>query len=761
MSSYVTPPSAVAAALNELELATLDKDGNPPKESRMTSVKNAASLYVKLVQADEESARKRSKLDAMFDGVSPYDQAVLKSTGQGARTNVNFGEAQRLLDVGLSSFVDLYSSLKRLVNVRIKRSAAGEFDRTAAEQIIGEEISDAVRKWPEFHSHYLRLATEYTKHGAGFVYFDNAVDWRFRVSGLADFLFPRQSRASEEALEVCCVKFPYMLHELYRYIDSENRVAGSASSQNWNLEEIKRVIVRNAKTDSRTSGVMGYDWERAAREFKNNDLYMGMENTTVDIVHMWVKEFDGSISFFIFAADNPQEFLLKEVSVFKSAQQAYIAFTQGVGPNGTFHSIRGLGQRIFAHIQMSNRLRCQMVDSAMLAGSVMLQPDSERSLQKLSYTMYGPYSILPPQLNVVDKTPPNLSSAMQPALTDVSTQLALNADPSTVYQQQSSPYRNERQVENDVAISTRLTGSTLNLFYAAWSRLWQEIVRRMVENQDDPYVQRILQNMEERGIDPKLFSAIDTDLTFAVKAIGNGSAIARLANLRDLYTVAGNFDDVGNLNLTRDITSELVGFDLVDRYAPPTPEPRTTNATKIALIENAHMEQGMPLPVLSEEPHGEHIRAHLPRLNEIIAGIDSGEIDPMQALSQATVFHEHITQHNAALANSKNAQGLYKSTKQILQQSGEIIANFSKRLMKMQREAAQQQQEAVGGEAMQGGQPQAAPVPTPAELKYQEHQVRMRIAEEVAMQEMRLKELKQQQELALRDAKEAASMGPA
>ena len=61
----------------------------------MTSVKNAVSLYVKLVQADEESARKRSKLDAMFDGVPPYDHAVLKSTGQGARTNVNFGEAQR------------------------------------------------------------------------------------------------------------------------------------------------------------------------------------------------------------------------------------------------------------------------------------------------------------------------------------------------------------------------------------------------------------------------------------------------------------------------------------------------------------------------------------------------------------------------------------------------------------------------------------------------------------------------------------------
>lgn len=744
----------VPDSLGALDLASLQTDGTPP-ESRMVNVRYASSIYSKLEEADEEASNKRAKVDAMYDGVAPYDQGVLKSTGQGARTNLNWGEAQRLLDINLSAYVDLNESLGNLVRVKLKRTIAGDFDRVSAEDIIANEITREVRNWPQFHSSYLRLCTEFTKHGVAFTYFDDAKTWKFRVAGLSQFLFPRQCRADEDSIEVAAVRFPYMLHELYRYVRNEEKVEGSASSQGWNIDEIKRIIKDNAKNDTdRSTGTV--NWEQAQRELKNNDLLTGLENTTVDVIHMWVKEFDGSITFCIFAKDSPRDFLFKKTSAFKSAQEAFIAFTQGVGTNGTFHSIRGQGQRIFAHIQMSNRLRCQMVDSAMLAGSVMIQPDSERSLSKLSYTMYGPYSVLPPQLNIVEKKAPNLSQAMQPALQDVSNQLALNADPASIYQQQSSPYRNDRQVEHEMAVASRLTGSTLNLFYASWSRLWKQIVIRISKDKTSTSHKNIARRLEERGIDPNLLAQIDLDSTTAVRAIGNGSKSERISNLRQLYQVAGETDEFGRLNLNRDITSHLVGHDLVDRYSKAAPEPRTTNATKIALMENNQLLRGDQVPVLSEEPHSEHIRAQAPKLQEIVAGIESGQVDPMQALQVASILHDHISQHNAQLVNDQNAQQLYKSTTQLLQQSNEIIINFSKRLAKMQREAAEQQAE-MGGEDpnMMAQQPQT---PSPEEIKYQDHQIKMQIAQEKAAQEMRIKEMKARQDLALADAKTARSL---
>jgi hypothetical protein len=104
----------VPSGLNEFDLLNLDPQTLTPPESRIRDVKAASSIYDTLRKADEKSSSNRARIDAMFDGASPYDQRVLFSTGQGNRTNLNFGEAQRLLDVSMSAYVDLYTSLEKL-----------------------------------------------------------------------------------------------------------------------------------------------------------------------------------------------------------------------------------------------------------------------------------------------------------------------------------------------------------------------------------------------------------------------------------------------------------------------------------------------------------------------------------------------------------------------------------------------------------------------------------------------------------------------
>ena len=132
-------------------------------------------------------------------------------------------------------------------------------------------------------------------------------------------------------------------------------------------------------------------------------------------------------------------------------------FTYGVGSNGTYHSIRGLGHRILNHIQTSNRLRCQMIDGAMLGSAVMIQPENQRALDELGFTYYGAYAVLSPNVNIIEKAAPNLSTGVQPALTDISNQLALNTDTVSTYgTNQRSPYKNQMQVVADMDVSTGL-----------------------------------------------------------------------------------------------------------------------------------------------------------------------------------------------------------------------------------------------------------------------------------------------------------------
>ena len=311
--------------INKLDgLGNLEPDGKVPV-SRVKDVASAISIYKGLKKADEGSSVNRARVDAMFDGASPYNQSQLNTSGQGLKTNLNFGEAQRLLDVSLSAYVDLYSSLETLVEVK----------GTEGEPSVSEEITHMLRSWPEFHSSYLRLCNTFIKHGVGVSYFDTPDDWRFRVGGFADILIPRQSPASEDMIDVAVGRRQYHLHELFSFIKNPD----IAKKVGWNVDEVKRVIMKYADSSGRRKSYsLEDDWETLQQEFKNNDIHEGYQNPTVSVLHYWVREFDGSISHYISSETSPKDFMYRKVSRYEKPEQAYILFTYGVGSNGTYHS---------------------------------------------------------------------------------------------------------------------------------------------------------------------------------------------------------------------------------------------------------------------------------------------------------------------------------------------------------------------------------------------------------------------------------------
>ena len=733
--------------LNALDgLGALDEKGKPLK-SRLKDVKSATALFQTLRRADEGSSATRARVDAMFDGASPYDQGRLNTSGQGLKTNLNFGEAQRLLDISLSAYVDLYSSLEKLVEVTGTEGERSEIG--PQEDIVAEEITQLLRSWPEFHSNYLRLCTTFIKHGVGISYFDTPDAWQFRVGSFADILIPRQTPSSENAIDIAIGRRSYNLHELFAYIKNPK----AAERVGWDVEEVKRVIMKNATTSGRGGSRQYSDWEALQAELKNNDVHEGYQNPTVAVLHLWVREMDGSVSHYLCVENEPKEFLYKKLSRYDRPEQAYVLFTYGVGSNGTYHSVRGLGHRIFNHVQTSNRLRCQMIDGAMLGSSVMIQPDSQRALDELGFTYYGAYAVLSPGVNIIEKAIPNLATSVQPALEDISQQLAMNTDTVSTYgSQQGSPYRNQMQVVADMDVSTRLSGASLNLFYASWNRLLREVVRRIVENKKkDPALKEFYQRCEMRGVAPSFISTLDTARTIAVRSIGNGSYANRLVALRELLGMSGSFDEVGRKNLTRDIVSTRVGHDLADRYTPVQEEARPTIDNKISFFENQQLSQGLPVPVITNELHSTHLQTHIPALMQLIEQLNAGAADPVQALPALQAFYQHIAETAQQLAGDPAQEGLVGEANQALQQAEEMINNTSKQVQKMQRDAAQ----APGGEGGGEGESQMDPA---LGAKMQEHEIKMQIAQQKAELDMQIKRAKFDQEQAMKDAKNALEM---
>jgi len=722
------------------ELGNLDEKGKPEK-SRLKDVNSALSIFRSLQKADEASSINRSRVDSMFDGASPYDSKRLNASGQGLKTNLNFGEAQRLLDISLSAYVDLYSSLETLVEVRGTQGQRSEIK--TQEDIVSEELTHMLRSWPEFHNSYLRLCTTFVKHGTGVAYFDTPDDWKFRVGSFADILIPRQTPADENFVDIAIGRRQYHLHELFGFIKNEK----AAKSVGWDIAEVKRVIMENVTTQGRTGMNYTSDWESYQAELKNNDLYHSYQNPTVSVLHFWVREMDGSVSHFICAEDKPKKFMYEKISRYEKPEQAFVMFTYGVGSNGTYHSIRGLGHRIFNHIQTSNRLRCQMIDGAMLGSAVMIQPENQRALDELSFTYYGAYAVLSPNVNIIEKAVPNLSTAVQPALNDITNQLALNTDTVSTYgSQQSSPYRNKMQVVADMDVATRLSGASLNLFYASWTRLMKEIVRRVVENKRrDGAVKEFYDRCAVRGVQESFIKTLDISRTKAVRSIGSGSQANRFTALRELQAVSGQFDETGRKNLTRDIVATRVGHDLADRYMPQQEQERPTIDLKIAYFENQDMMEGKPVPVVPNELHATHLQVHLPTLNQLLQQLDEGVADPVQAFPALQAFYDHVSQTVQALAGDPMQKLLVGEAKQVLNFTQEMIYNTSQKIEKMKREQAEA-----------GGQEQSVDAAMAAKMR--EAEVKNKIALDKAKLDMEIKQAEFEQDLAIRDAKNAREL---
>ena len=84
--------------LTDLPLVNISKDTGSPPSSRLKDVKSATALLSSLREADKNSSINRARIQAMFDGTPPYDEGKLRETGQSFRVNLNFGEAESMLE---------------------------------------------------------------------------------------------------------------------------------------------------------------------------------------------------------------------------------------------------------------------------------------------------------------------------------------------------------------------------------------------------------------------------------------------------------------------------------------------------------------------------------------------------------------------------------------------------------------------------------------------------------------------------------------
>lgn len=696
-----TPPSLSAIPTymdpvsNEIQL-----------RGRIKDVGSAVAVYQTLFQADLLSSRERARNQQMIDGAPPFSVGGDRAKSLAGRSNVNWGlstQSQKNAEMpysGILEAIDEFCSLPT--------EHGTETERLDWEPIMAEEFTTMLREWDEFYFLWQYNARLFVSEGLSFAFFEDDRDWRWLIYGQQHFKYTRRIRASVNSFDIVACKVDMLPHLLWEHVQNKK----IAEEEGWSPEDVKDAI----KTACQ-HGVPSLDQEEWEKVWKDNDFNTAMTSVTVETVHTWARNTDGTICHQISRYDGGGGFLYESKRKFKNFQECIVAFPYGIGSNGDFQSIRGHAQETFASSSAYNRLLCKMLDGAIMAATPHLKLTSEDAANQVPITPLGPYMQVDNGYDFVGLEMANASTALLPALNILQGIFNNRSGPynSGAFNPSSdkterTAYEKEMQFEKEGQIST----GGMDLFFAAWKRLLKQVVKRAIRKDlksSDPGGQEAWQFRNrclKRGVPLEAIYRIDVDRLEVNAGIGRGSAVARKINLDRLSgELYWRLDPEGQRIVDRMMAAEYGGLRLAKKLVPRIPGMRPPIDVQIANLENNQLVQGMEVPVEPNQNQSAHIETHLTLLGSLYSALSNMQLPMEQAIPKMFPVWQHTNEHMQMLdPNNPNLKGW----KQTLEVMGEDIINGQKHLDALA--AKQQKAQGQGQGQPQSGEPGDAAMPS-------------------------------------------------
>lgn len=705
-------------------------------ESRVLDGWQAHSIYKRLVYDDWEADEKRGMIDYQIDGGLPYSPEVMANAGRGEDANVNFMEAKSEDDLAMAPFIEMTTVSSTLW--RIMTKFGDTKDNTRWSQIISEKFTKMVRGWRAFNYFRQRLAQQFTRHGAGFDYYEDDLNWQWRSDGLSAFKMARNTESYADAIDYCICKRSMKVSELYKHIRDEE---SAKEIGRWNVDAVKIAMRYASRGMDRT--IDSYSYEEWMKEAKENDIAIACRSEEVLVYHLWVQEYDGTVAHYIGLQDGvavlqgdssdkpikenkkegtskaPEDmigngFLYAHRQRFPSFESAIIPFFYSIGTHATIHTIRGQGDMNYTPIAISNRARCSMLDSAKAAGMILLQCETAGDAETLAYTPVGPFLLIPANVKVQANQMPNTSGIMQPILSDMAS-LRAQISPASTAQIAPQGGKQSKQPDTKYSILAKqnrggsLNSAALTQFFEPWSVQGEESYRRAVNpelREDDPGGKEAFKFRRDcmaEGVpwEAMLFDQVTVE---AVRVIGNGSPEARQFAAEQIKEVSSSFDPEGQYQANFQYLTSIPGVDAATAklLLGDSATPRETDDDQFADLENSLFSQGAQAKVLGVQNHWVHCEHHMELVKATDDAFNQQQLDGPGLVKVLAPALDNMLGHSEYLTKDKTKEKESGTVRKFIQNYSGVLQQQQTKMLAEQRKAHEDQQ----GQQQQGD-PQA------------------------------------------------------
>lgn len=633
-----------------LDLVEISPSGAVPT-SRIKDATSARTIYTSLQQDDLLASAQRARVQGMIDGNPPYDENELVELGQAGRTNVNWGGAKSRIDDALIPHYDMVTSVPTYATIRT--SVGGPTVSSEYGRIISEEFHRMLDDWDSFLYQIQLSQSQKVIHGLGPCFWKDERDWRPTALKRRNFLIPSNTKASTDDLKVAFIIDYMEVDELYRYIEKPE----VADRTGWKTEQVKCAIRGAGNTEE--DRAMSWEWWQ--EQLKDNNFYISYARTkTVEILHAFVKEFDGKVSHHILTRDplieGKDNYLFSKIGRFDKWRHVLRLFYDTVG-NGDMRSIRGLGQDVYKFGEASNRLNNTIIDGAIQASCRLWQAGTGSDIGKFAAIEIGPDRVVPPGLNLL---PFNNGQNIQSAIAVAGHFQMVEANQTGAYKGSMTKGGNPVTAEEIIAQQgekAKITSAKAQHYLIDLDGYYTEMYRRASASglmKIDPGGEEALafqKRCTDRGVPVEAIRNVDS--VKATRAIGNGSAPGRRMAMLNMQPLMPFMPEEKKKVFVRDLIAATADDQgAADRYGPDlNPQPPGMDDWQ-ASVENGSLMTGTPVVITDQQNHFIHVTYHINFMLGLMNEVQDGLLDPKSADLAFQDAGPHTVQHLEYLAQN-------------------------------------------------------------------------------------------------------------
>jgi hypothetical protein len=672
------------------------------KERKVGDAQSAHTLYTKMQKHHEEREKGFALIENQINGGKPYDPAKLAQQGQSWRANFNFGDAASALEQAQVSYWRLLHDTSNLINVEIHTDHP---DRDRWAQTIMQNFNRFIEDWgDEYVLNYLNFSRNHLLYGVGPILFPNRDTARWKPVRTNDIMVPDRAPASSSNQDILLVKEEFSISQLWERIRTEENKKAS-TVRGWNVDGIKKLLNHSIRGNKNTDT---QDWVKVEDRIRNKSTQLSEEHGMIEVVTIYVKEWDGKVSKIIFSDKFVEAgFIFDDYNTSFRGEDisddiSFVFFEVG---NGMFHSVRGFGYKNYQTSIAMNRLKCKILDRCTIEG-LNFRDNSEGTRTTIPILNMGAYNIVPRDLEQLPNYPG--SSSIRDAIGIVNDTVNFN---NARYRDQSSQIENtdtatQARILANLQSQVEVSNSTLYLKQFAKNIMAKQLERLMRRGNDDPDAKLFQERCLKGGLIPK--EALHT-MEYAIGTgadPGRTSAALQAEITFQLLQLASN--DVDKTSAIEGYLESTLGASSVKRYIKPRDELEDPSSKRLAQLENTSLGDGVPIEVSQRDDHVVHIMTHIEPLMQIVGTaqtVEEGQIGmpanagiPQQpSLSQEQMIAletslPHIETHLQYLSQDEYKNAEYQELSAVFKQLQSTAMGMIRKIQEVAMAFANQQQ---------------------------------------------------------------------